>query len=143
MVTGQLRPPRSRSFRVVVAAGVIERDGQILIGQRRIGDTHPLKWEFPGGKVEAGESPRDGLQRELEEELCIQAIIGTELIRYEYQYPGRSPILLIFFRVDSYQGEPRSSAFAQIRWEARERLPEYDFLDGDRDFVKRLASNEI
>lgn len=129
--------------RITVVAAVIEQEGQILIGQREETDRHPLKWEFPGGKVERGETAKAALQRELEEELAIQAIIGPELIRYEFQYEKRSPILLIFHRIERFQGEPRSEAFAQIRWEARERLPDYDFLDGDLDFVRRLARNEF
>lgn len=129
--------------RLVVVAAVIRKDGHILIGQRQKGDSHEFKWEFPGGKVEDGEQPHEALQRELEEELCIQAHIGPEIIRYEYHYPRRRPILLIFHSITDFIGEPRCSAFEQIRWETPERLPEYDFLDGDIDFVRRLAKGEI
>ena len=59
-----------------VVAAVIERDGQILIGQRKARGRHGLKWEFPGGKVEPGEEPRAALARELREELAIEAVIG-------------------------------------------------------------------
>jgi len=132
----------AREYRCVVAA-VIQRDGLVLIGQRRKGDTHALKWEFPGGKVEPRESPADALQRELEEELCIQARIGPEIIRYQYQYPGKRPILLIFHRVTDFSGEPRSSAFEQIRWEQPALLPRYRFVEGDTDFVSRLSRGEF
>lgn len=128
---------------LMVVAAVIERHGQILIGQRRAQDRHALKWEFPGGKVEPHESPRDALRRELWEELGVDARIGPEIIRYEFQYPRRAPILLIFHWVEDYGGEVRNDAFEQIRWESRDRLPHYDFLDGDRDFVRRLARNEL
>lgn len=124
-------------------AAVIERDGQILVCQRKQGAWHALKWEFAGGKVEPGETPRQALVRELEEELGIEATLGAEIARYDYQYPGRPPILLIFYRVTRYSGEPKNFEFAQIRWETRERLPEYDFLDGDADFVRRLAGGEF
>jgi 8-oxo-dGTP diphosphatase len=127
----------------MVVAAVIERDGQILIGQRRAGDRHPLKWEFPGGKVEPYENPRDALRRELREELGIDASIGPEILRYEFQYPHRSPILLIFHHVTEFVGEMRNGVFEQVRWEARERLPRYDFLDGDVDFVRRLARGQV
>jgi 8-oxo-dGTP diphosphatase len=123
----------------MVVAAVIEKDGRILIGQRRAADRHPLKWEFPGGKVEPYESPRDALRRELREELGIDATIGPEIVRYEFQYPRRAPILLIFHHVTEFAGEMRNGVFEQVRWEARERLPGYDFLDGDVDFVRRLA----
>lgn len=127
----------------MVVAAVIERDGRVLIAQRKAGERHALKWEFPGGKVERGESAVAALQRELEEELAIQARIGPEISRYQYQYPGRTPILLIFHRVTDFFGDPRNAVFEQIRWESAEKLPEYDFLDGDLDFVQRLARKEV
>lgn len=124
-------------------AAVIERDGRILIGQRRQDDSHPLKWEFPGGKVERGESPREALERELHEELAIRATIGHEIVRYEHRYSHRPPILLIFHSVTDWSGDPINGVFEQIRWEARGQLATYDFLDGDLDFVKRLVRNEL
>jgi 8-oxo-dGTP diphosphatase len=128
---------------MMVVAAVIEREGRILIGQRRPGARHPLKWEFPGGKVEPHENPRDALRRELREELGIDALIGPELVRYEFQYPRRSPILLIFHHVTEYRGEVRNEIFAELRWEAREKLPKYDFLDGDLDFIRQLAKGRL
>lgn len=128
---------------LIVVAAVIERNGRVLIGQRRAGDRHALKWEFPGGKVELYESPRDALRRELREELGIEAEIGPEMVRYEFQYPKRAPILLIFHRVTEFEGELRNDAFQQIKWEDRQVLPRYDFLDGDRDFVRRLARGHV
>jgi 8-oxo-dGTP diphosphatase len=114
----------------------------LLIGQRKANDRHAFKWEFPGGKVEPGETAKEALERELEEELAIQAHVGPELIRYEYSYANRPPILLIFHRISDFQGEPRSEAFQQIRWEQPGALVRYDFLDGDADFVRRLAAGE-
>jgi 8-oxo-dGTP diphosphatase len=125
-------------MRTVVAA-VVERDGRVLICQRRSDDSHPLKWEFPGGKVEPGESPRDALERELEEELAIQARIGAELKRLTHRYPGRHPFHLVFYRVTRFSGEPVNRAFEQMLWEDPARLPQYDFLDADADFVRELA----
>jgi len=98
-----------------------------------------LKWEFPGGKVEPGEAPQDALRRELREELSIEAVLDGEITRYEYAYPGRAPILLIFFRVMEFTGEPRNLVFERIEWEPRQRLPQYDFLEGDVDFVNQMA----
>ena len=128
---------------IKVAAAVIERDAKILIGQRKRGDSHGLKWEFPGGKVERGESPASGLARELREELGIEATIGQELVRYEHRYPRRTSILLIFYSVTEFSGVPESLAFEKILWESPEKLPGYDFLDGDIDFVRRLAAREF
>jgi 8-oxo-dGTP diphosphatase len=135
-------PKRSRP--IIVVAAVIERaDGKVLIGQRQNGDRHAFKWEFPGGKVERGETPLDALVRELREELAIDAVIGPEIVRYEHSYANRPPILLIFYRVSDFHGELTARAFEQILWETRERLPGYDFLDGDIDFVRRLARREL
>ncbi len=124
----------------VVVAAVIERGGRILIGQRRADSRHALKWEFPGGKVEPGEDPRAALARELREELAIEAVIDEEITRYEYAYDGRPPILLIFYRVAEYTGEPQNLEFEQLTWAERPRLPQFDFLEGDVDFVRRLAA---
>jgi 8-oxo-dGTP diphosphatase len=122
-----------------VVAAVVERDGQVLIGQRKPRGRHGLKWEFPGGKVEAGEELREALARELREELGIDAQIGEEIERYDFSYAGQVvPTHLIFFRVTEFVGEPENLDFAQIVWAERHRLPDYDFLEGDVDFVRRL-----
>jgi 8-oxo-dGTP diphosphatase len=123
-----------------VVAAVIERDGQILACQRRRGEAHELKWEFPGGKVEPGEAPEEALRRELLEELAIEAVLDREITRYEYAYPGRAPILLIFFRVTRFTGDPQNKVFERIAWATRESLADHDFLEGDVDFVQMLSA---
>jgi 8-oxo-dGTP diphosphatase len=128
---------------LLVSAGVIQRDGRVLVGQRRRGDRHALKWEFPGGKVESGETPQEALVRELREELQIEAAVGSELARYEHEYPNGSRVHLLFFAVRDYQGEPLARVFEQIRWTQLETLPDLDFLEGDLDFVKRLARGDF
>jgi 8-oxo-dGTP diphosphatase len=122
-----------------VVAAVIERDGQVLIGRRKAGKWHALKWEFPGGKVEHGETPPAALRRELDEELDIRADIGALITQYEYEYPGRPPIRLMFYAVSKFEGKVENRVFEEIRWEKRERLPNYDFLEGDVNFVRVLA----
>lgn len=126
-----------------VVAGIIVRNGSVLICQRKTGQQHAGKWEFPGGKVEPQEEFAPALQRELLEELAIVAIIGEEITRYEYSYPGRRAIQLIFYKVTEFEGEPQNLIFEQIRWEETKNLPDYDFLDGDVDFVKALATRSI
>jgi 8-oxo-dGTP diphosphatase len=128
-------------FMQIVVAAVIERDGLVLIGQRHASKWHGLKWEFPGGKVEPGETPAAALGRELEEELGISAEIGPAIGESEYQYPGRAPIRLIFCGVTRFSGEIENREYHNIRWVKRERLPDYDFLEGDVDFVRSLASS--
>jgi len=122
---------------VIVVAGIIRRDGRVLICQRKRGSRHELKWEFPGGKVEARETPRHALVRELREELGIDAAAGKEMARYEYAYPRRAPIQLVFCEVTEFSGEPRNLVFEQIHWEDPPRLSSYDFLEGDRRFLTR------
>lgn len=123
-----------------VVAAAIERDGCVLICQRKAGGRHAFKWEFPGGKVEPGEEPREALARELREELAIDAHIGEELGSHEARYGDGPAIQLRFYRVTEFTGEPLNLQFERIVWEPRARLPEYDFLEGDREFVKRLAA---
>ena len=123
-----------------VVAAIIEREGRVLICRRRESDPHPLKWEFPGGKVEPGEAPAAALARELREELDIGAAIGAEVERYAFAYPEKKPILLTFYRVAEFDREPRNVVFAEIRWEPVSRLPDFDFLEGDVEFVRRLAA---
>jgi len=91
--------------------------------------------------VEAGESPPEALARELHEELAVRAQIGDEMERYEFRYPGKSAILLIFYAVTDFAGEPRNCVFQEIRWVVPEELPGFDFLEGDVEFVKRLAKS--
>ena len=122
-----------------VVAAVIERQGRILICQRTAAQSHPLQWEFPGGKVEPSETPEEALARELEEELAIRSARGEIIARYEYAYPGKRPVDLIFFRIESYEGEPRNVIFQDMRWEPPAALGEFDFVEGDRRFLLAFA----
>jgi mutator protein MutT len=124
---------------VEVVAAVMMRDGKVLIGQRKRGGRHPLKWEFPGGKVEPGEDLRAALARELLEELNVAAVIGEELDSNEVSYGDGFRLRLHFYRVTHFQGELRNLDFEQIAWEKPERLAEYDFLEGDATFVSKIG----
>jgi 8-oxo-dGTP diphosphatase len=122
-----------------VVAAVIERDGRVLICQRKTG-RHALKWEFPGGKIERGESPEDALRRELREELRINAAIGDLIHRQTVRYGNGPMIHLRFYRVTNFTGDPVNTEFERIVWEQPAQLTTYDFLEGDLEFVRRLAS---
>jgi 8-oxo-dGTP diphosphatase len=126
-----------------VAAAVIEREGRILICRRRAAQTHPLKWEFPGGKVEPCEQPEEAIRRELQEELGIVAEDVTEITRFPFQYPGKSPILLVFYRVQHYRGPLANRIFEDVRWVTPQELPAFDFLEGDVAFVNQLCRGGI
>jgi mutator protein MutT len=122
-----------------VVAGILERNSKILICRRRADQPHPLKWEFPGGKLEPGESPPAALVRELREELGIESEAGSEIMRYEFVYPGKQPILLIFMRVSTWRGDIENRIFETILWVGREALSGYDFLEGDVPFLTALT----
>jgi 8-oxo-dGTP diphosphatase len=126
---------------MLVVAAVIEKGDRILICQRRRDSRHALKWEFPGGKVEPGEQPAGALARELREELAIDAEIGDQLHRQDVRYGDGPIITLLFYRVTEFSGEPQNLQFEQIVWEHPRRLPDYDFLEGDRQFIRLLSSN--
>src|SRR5947209_1394919 len=100
-----------------VVAAILQKDGSVLLCQRRADQPHPLKWEFPGGKMEAGETPAQAIARELREELGIEASGVDEITRYEFAYPGRNPILLVFLRVHSWRGELQNLIFNTVVWE--------------------------
>jgi 8-oxo-dGTP diphosphatase len=125
---------------VDVSAGILLRDGRVLACQRPLDQSHPGKWEFPGGKREAGETMAECLRRELHEELGIEAEVGRELWQSVHTYPGRPPVALVFFRVDRFAGEPRNRVFADIRWVALAELPALDFLAADRELIARLPA---
>src|SRR5258708_33865729 len=125
---------------VQVVAAILQREGLILIGQRKPEQSHPLKWEFPGGKVEPGESPEQAVARELEEELSIRARDLSEITRYQFTYPGTTPIELTFFLVDAHEGSLRNVIFQDLRWEPKEKLPEFQFVEGARTFQRQRCS---
>jgi 8-oxo-dGTP diphosphatase len=99
-----------------VAAAVIERPGEFLLAQRPAGKPYPGYWEFPGGKVEAGEDPRAALDRELREELGIEVREAAPWITRVYAYT-HATVRLHFFRVSRWDGEPRPLEDQAIRWQ--------------------------
>ena len=123
-----------------VAAGVIIRGDTVLVCQRKADGSHPLKWEFPGGKRQPGESLPQCLRRELHEELAIDAEVGDELWRTRHYYQVDRAVDLFFFEVTAFAGEPTNRVFASIRWVARAELAALDFLEADRALVEFLAT---
>jgi len=126
-----------------VVAGLILQGDKLLVCQRTRHQVMPLKWEFPGGKIEDGEQPRDALRRELEEELGIEAVIGDEVARIVHVYPGGGSIELRFFVVKNYRGEIDNRIFRDVRWTERGELTKLDFLEADLELVQDLAAGKI
>ena len=126
-----------------VVAALIFKAGKILVCQRTRHQTMPLKWEFPGGKIEEGEQPRDAMHRELEEELGIDAAIGEEVARIRHDYKNGAAVELRFYAVREYKGEIENRIFKDMRWAPRSELPSFDFLEADLQLVKNLAEGKI
>lgn len=126
-----------------VVAALIVKDGKLLVCQRTRHQTMPLKWEFPGGKIEEGEQPRDALRRELDEELGIVATIGDELARVQHEYPNGGMVELRFYVVREFKGEIENRIFREIQWAAPRDLPKFDFLEADLTLVKDLAAGKL
>jgi len=127
----------------LVAAALVVRGTEVLVCQRTRHQTMPLKWEFPGGKIEPGEQPAEGLRRELEEELGIVAQIGDEVARIQHVYKNGGAVELRFFLVREFEGEVENRIFADVQWAERTRLPEYDFLQADQELVRKIAAGGI
>jgi 8-oxo-dGTP diphosphatase len=129
----------------VIVAAVIERsDRRILIGQRRRDDTSPLKWEFPGGKIELGETPEAALARELQEELSATLEKCVELCRVRHKYTSSPEELEIRFYAASIQEEEIiPKAFEQIAWVLPKELGNYDFLAANSQLIAQLATGRL
>jgi mutator protein MutT len=122
-----------------VAIGLVWKDGRVLIARRPAGAHLGDLWEFPGGKVEAGESPEAGLLRELREELGIEAEVAAKRAVIEFTYPGR-PVRLHPFDCRWLSGEPQPTGCEDPRWVAPSELPEYEFPPANAALVAELHS---
>jgi 8-oxo-dGTP diphosphatase len=125
---------------MLVVAALIEADGKLLVCQRRRTDSFGLMWEFPGGKLEPGETPAQALARELQEELGVEAKIGPEIFRTRHQYSELGEAIdLIFFSATVAPADIRNQAFETMEWRQPQTLHELNFLPADREFVAMLA----
>lgn len=126
-----------------VVAALILRGNEVLCCQRTEYQALPLKWEFPGGKIEPGERAPAALQRELDEELGVRAEIGAKVARLIHEYHNGNSVELHFFVVERYEGELQNRIFREIRWVPRGDLPTLDFLDADKKLVQQIADGEL
>ena len=121
---------------LIVVAGVAQREGRLMICRRRPQASNGGKWEFPGGKIEPGESPEAALARELREELDIDVRVGRIADAVFCRYPSRD-VLVLFYRCEIAAGEPRTVDCDAVAWAAPQALGRYDFSGADRIFVDR------
>jgi 8-oxo-dGTP diphosphatase len=126
---------------IKVVAGLIYRDGHLLACQRRVDGAFPLKWEFPGGKVEGAEEDLAALERELREELAIGVRRAAPFRQYDHVYENGLRVSLCFYKVIEHDGEPENLVFERILWVSLADLETLDFLDGDRPLIVELVSS--
>ena len=131
-------------MRVVVAAVIERADRRLLIGQRRRDDSSPLKWEFPGGKMEVGETPEEALARELREELGVTLKRSVEIGRVKHKYANSVHEFEIrFFATEIVEAELTPRTFEQTTWALPRELSGYDFLSANAPLIAQLATGRI
>ena len=126
---------------IIVSAGIVINQGKILLAQRKPGVSHGLKWEFPGGKLESGESPQAALERELREELGIQKRNGS-IFDARYIHDSDRELLILFFFSKIESGIPETIDCNRFEWVSREALLQYDLADADRAVAAQLQTAE-
>ena len=125
-----------------VTAAILVKNGKVLIAKRKPEDKQPDKWEFPGGKIEAGESARECLKREMQEEFGIEVRVGKFLAESIYHYPDGS-IRLLAYQAEWQAGDLALKDHADYAWAQCDRLAEFDFAPADLPFVRKLISGQI
>ena len=141
-----LHPAIAKPLRHVVAALILRGEGltrEVLVCQRRPDQPMGSKWEFPGGKVEQGETAEVALARELNEELGIAATIGRRLALVRHSYRNGSTIEIQFFVVESFEGELENRIFLDMRWSPLPDLLAFDFLAADLTLIRDLADGKL
>ena len=131
--------PRKRTL---VVAGLMARDGRVLITQRRADQALPLQWEFPGGKVEPGEAPADALSRELREEIGVGVEVGRIWDVLFHAYPNFDLVMLVY-ACRIVDGEPSAVEVADVQWVPCAELACWDILPADRPLVDRLVAEGV
>lgn len=118
-------------------AGFLIRDNKILVGQRPENNSLAGQWEFPGGKIEPGETPEEALRRELQEELGIDAEIGELRLACTHSY-GDVGILILFYRVDFWKGQPKAQHHLQLDWIYPEELKYRPIPEANKKILDKI-----
>ena len=134
---------RTNNLPKIVVGGLIYQNEKILICQRKEEGDHPLKWEFPGGKLKDSENNKEALKRELKEELSIEVNEMIFFDEYLYEYKKLSKNLkLVFFQIFQFEGEIQNKVHQQLKWIDISKLGDYDFLEGDLKIINKVMNND-
>lgn len=137
MPSSKSKTLKSRAQWIAVVAGLIRRQGKVLVGQRPDGSSLARAWEFPGGKIEQGESPEDALYRELKEELGIEAEVGALKFAATHNY-GKTGILFLFYEVKFWKGQLKTQQHMDLKWVTPKELKELDLPEANARFIDRI-----
>ena len=129
---------------IKVVAGLILQNNKLLICQRPNFKDHPLKWEFPGGKIKNDETNEEALIREINEELSINIINYEELISYNFNYKDlNKEVFIYFYLVNNFSGKVLNNFHKELKWIEIKDIREYDFLEGDLKIIDHISSNDF
>ena len=129
---------------IKVVAGLILQNNKLLICQRPNFKDHPLKWEFPGGKIKNDETNEEALIREINEELSINIINCEKLIDYNFYYKDLNKrVFIYFYLVNNFSGQVLNNFHKELKWIEIKDIREYDFLEGDLKIIDYISSNDF
>lgn len=137
MATSKTSPVKKRNIWVPVVTAIMKRQGKVLVGQRPDNGALARTWEFPGGKIELGESPEQALKRELKEELGVDAEIGPLKFVATHTY-GKTGILFLFYEVKFWKGQTKTQQHLDLRWVTPKELKELELPEANRKFLKEI-----